>query len=139
MALNYKDSLRNSRLDAITSALGAAASFEVFTGTPPGKTGGTFNADTGTPLVRMAMATPSVAPSASGGVLTFSTITTTNAIASGTPGYFRLKTANSGAASTVIVEGTAGVGSGDLNFNSTLVSGAAVSITSGTITEGNNG
>lgn len=138
MALNYKDSLRNSRLDAITSALGAAASFEVFTGTPPGKTGGTFNADTGTPLVRMAMSNP-VAPGSSGGVLTFSAITTTNAIASGTPGYARIKTANSGAASTVIVEMTAGVGSGDLSFNSTLVSGAAVSITSATLTEGNNG
>lgn len=138
MALNYKDTTRNARLDRLTTDLGATASFEVFTGTPPGKTSGTFNADTGTPLVRMAMSNP-VAPGSTGGVLTFSTITTTNAIASGTPGYFRLKTANSGAASTVIVEGTAGVGSGDLNFNSTLVSGAAVSITSGTVTEGNNG
>lgn len=138
MALNYKDSLRNSRLDAITSALGTTASLEIFTGTPPGKTGGTFNADSGTPLVRMAMANP-VAPGSSGGVLTFSTITTTNAVAGGTPGYFRMKTANSGAAATVIVEGTAGVGSGDLNFNSVLTSGGAVSITSAVVTEGNSG
>jgi len=138
MALNYKDSVRNSRLDAVTSALSTTAYLEVFTGTPPGKTSGTFNADTGTKLASLPMSNPAAPPS-SGGVLTFSTITTENALASGTPGYARMKTAQNGAAATVVVEMTAGVGSGDLSFNSTLTSGGAVSITSATITEGNSG
>jgi hypothetical protein len=138
MALNYKDTTRNARLDRLTTDLSTTAYLEIFTGTPPGKTTGTFNADSGTKLASLPMSNP-VAAASSGGVLTFSTITTENALASGTPGYARMKTAQNGAASTVIVEMTCGVGSGDINFNSTLASGGAVSITSATITEGNVG
>jgi hypothetical protein len=137
MALSYKNTLRNTRLDDITAALGSAAYLEIFTGAPAGKTGGTFNADPGTKLASLAMSNP-VAPGSSGGVLTFSTITAAAALASGTPGSFRMKTAAAGGTSTVIVEGDAGVGSGSLNFNSTIASGGTVSITSATITEGNN-
>ena len=75
---------------------------------------------------------------ASAGVLTFSTITSETALASGTPGYARFKTAQNGAASTVIIELDAGVGSGSLNFSSTIASGGTISITSATITEGND-
>lgn len=138
MALNYKDSTRNGRLDKLTTDLGTTAYLEIFTGTPPGKSAGTFAADTGTKLASLPLSNP-VAAGSTGGVLTFSAITTENALASGTPGYARFKTAQNGAASTVIIECTAGVGSGDINFNSTLTSGGAVSITSATITEGNNG
>ena len=66
-----------------------------------------------------------------------SAIASGTALASGTPGSARLKTAQNGAASTVIVEIDAGVGSGSLNFNSAIVSGGTVSITSATLTEGN--
>jgi hypothetical protein len=123
-------------MDALTTALSTTAALEIFTGSPPGKTTGTFNADTGTKLASLTMSNPT-APGSSGGVLTFSTITSGTALASGTPGYFRMKTAANGAASTVIIEGDAGVGSGSLNFNSTITSGGTVSITSATITEGN--
>ena len=136
MSLSYKDATRNTRLADLVSALGTAAYLEIFTGSPPGKTTGTFNADTGTKLASLPCSNP-VAPGASAGVLTFSTITSETALASGTPGYARFKTAASGAASTVIIELDAGVGSGSLNFSSTIASGGTVSITSATITEGN--
>jgi hypothetical protein len=136
MALSYKDSTRNARLDRLTTDLGATAFLEIFTGSQPGKTSGTFNADTGTKLASLACSNP-VAPGSSAGVLTFSAITSATGLASGTPGYFRFKTAASGAASTVIIEGDAAVGSGSLNFSSTIASGGTVSITSATITEGN--
>jgi hypothetical protein len=136
MSLSYKDSSRNARLDRLTTDLGSTAFLEIFTGSPPGKTAGTFNADSGTKLASLAMSNP-VAPGSSAGVLTFSTITSASALASGTPGYFRMKTAASGGTSTVIVEGDAAVGSGSLNFNSTIASGGTVTITSATITEGN--
>ncbi len=136
MALSYKDSTRNTRLDALTTALGTAAFLEIFTGSPPGKSAGTFVADAGTKLASLACSNPT-APGSSAGVLTFSTITSATGLASGTPGYFRFKTAASGAASTVIIEGDAAVGSGSLNFSSTIASGGTVSITSATITEGN--
>lgn len=133
---SYQTAVRDARLDQITSALGTTAYLEIFTGSAPGKTSGTFNADTGTKLASLAMSNP-VAPASSGGVLTFSAITSAAALASGTPGYYRKKTAQSGAASTVIEEGTAGVGSGELNFNASITSGGTVSITSDTLTEGN--
>jgi hypothetical protein len=136
VSLSYKDVTRNARLDALTSALGTAAFLEIFTGSPPGKTTGTFNADSGTKLASLACSNP-VAPGSSGGVLTFSAITSATGLASGTPGYGRFKTAASGVASTVVIELDAGVGSGSLNFSSTIASGGTVSITSATITEGN--
>src|SRR6516165_10411167 len=136
MSLSYKDSSRNTRLDSLTTALGTAAFLEIFTGSQPGKTAGTFNADTGTKLASLACSNPT-APASSAGVLTFSAITSATGLASGTPGYFRFKTAQNGAASTVIIEGDAAVGSGSLNFSSTIASGGTVSITSATITEGN--
>jgi hypothetical protein len=136
MSISYKDSVRNTRLDALTSALGTAAFLEVFTGPQPGKTSGTFNADSGTRLVSLACSNP-VAGASSAGVLTFSTITSAAGLAPGTPGYFRFKTAAAGGPTTVIMEGDAGIGSGSLNFSSSITSGGTVSITSATVTEGN--
>jgi hypothetical protein len=136
MAISYKDSTRNARLDQLTSSLGTAAYLEVFTGAPPGKTSGTYNADSGTKLASLACANPTGGAS-TGGILTFNSISSAAGLASGTPGYFRFKTAAGGAPATVIIEGDAGVGSGSLNFSSTIASGGTVSITSATITEGN--
>jgi hypothetical protein len=136
MVISYKDSVRNSRLDQMTSALGTAAFLEVFTGAPAGKTSGTYNADPGTKLCSLACANPT-APASAGGVLTFSPISSATALASGTPASFRFKTAAGGAATTVIMEGDAGVGSGSLNFSSAISIGGTVSITSATVTEGN--
>jgi hypothetical protein len=136
MSISYQDTVRNTRMAAITTAAGTTPYLEIFTGTEPGKTSGTFNADTGTKLASLPCSNP-LGGSPSAGVLTFGAITSETALASGTPGYARLKTAQNGAASTVIIEMDAGVGSGSLNFNSTISSGGTVSITSATITEGN--
>lgn len=138
MALNYQTAVQTARLGCLTTALGSGPYYlEIFTGTPPGKTGTTFNADTGTKLASMPGST--TPDTVTNNILTFNAITTENALASGTPGYARFKTAQNGAASTVIIECTCGVGSGDINFNSALTSGGAVSITSASISEGNNG
>lgn len=136
MSLSYQTALRNTRQAAITTAAGTTPYLEIFTGSPAGKTSGTFNSDTGTKLASLPCSNPLGSAPASG-VLTFSAITSEAALASGTPGYARLKTAQNGAASTVIIEMDAAVGSGSLNFNSTISSGGTVSITSATITEGN--
>lgn len=137
MSLSYQDAVRNTRLAAITTALGTAAYLEVFTGAPAGKSAGVFNADPGTKLASLALSNPTAgAPSA--GLLTFSTITSATGLANGTPASFRIKTAASGAPSTVIIEGDAAIGSGSLNFASAISSGGTVSISSATITEGND-
>jgi hypothetical protein len=136
VTFSYQDAVRNGRLNNVTSALGTAAYLEIFTGSPPGKTSGTFNADSGTKLASLPCSNPT-APNASDGVITFSAITSETALASGTPGYARFKTAQNGGTSTVIIELDAAVGSGSLNFSSTIASGGTVSIASATITEGN--
>jgi hypothetical protein len=136
MALSYKDSYRDTRLDALTTALGTTAALEVFTGAPAGKTTGVFNADPGTKLASLPMSNP-VAPGSAAGLLTFSAITSELGLASGTPASFRIKTVASGAVSTVLVEGDSAVGSGSLNFASAISLGGTVSISSATITEGN--
>ena len=73
------------------------------------------------------------APTASGGVLTFSTISDdAYADASGTPTWARLTTS----AGAAVVDMTAAVGSGDLNFNAAIVATGTVSVTSFVITDG---
>lgn len=134
MATNLKTSTCNTQLDAITTAIGATGNLWVYSGTAPAKSAGAYVAPTGTLGVKMACSNP-FAPGSSAGVLTASTITTTAATASITPGYYRVTTGTTDTdGSTVIMQGTAGVGSGDLNFSSAISSGGNVSISSFTIT-----
>ena len=127
MALGYVTTLRNSRLDEITTAISTSGVLRVYSGTQPA-TGG---AET-TQLCELAL-TATAAPAASGGVLTFSAISDdTNADASGTPTWARLQTS----AFAAVVDMTAGVGSGDLNFNAAIVITGTVSVSSLVITDG---
>ena len=61
MTLSYQDAVRNTRMNELTTALGTTAYLEIFTGSQPGKTSGTFNADTGTKLASLPCSNP-VAP-----------------------------------------------------------------------------
>jgi hypothetical protein len=127
MALGYVTTLRNARLDEITAAIGSSGLLRVYSGTQPA-TGGTAT----TLLAELALSATS-APAASGGVLTFSAITDdSSADASGTPTWARLCTSGG----TAVVDMTAGVGSGDLNFNAAIVAAGTVSVTSFVITDG---
>lgn len=132
-----KTGTRNRATDGITTDAGTTAFIWIFTGSGPGKTSNVFNSNTGTLLVKLACANP-LGSASSLGVLTLGAITNGTAVGTGTPGYFRLCTDSTTTdGSTVIVEGTCAVGSGELNFASTIASGGTVSISSFTITEGN--
>lgn len=124
--MQFTTTLRNNRLTEISTALGAGGTLKVYTGTAPG----VANAATGTLLCTLTALTLGAA---SGGTMTVSATNDTNAAASGTPGYYRMLTS----AAAAVVEGTAGVGSGELNFNATVSAGGTVSLSSGTLTEGN--
>jgi hypothetical protein len=127
MALQFSTTVRNNRLDQISTSIGANGHLIVYTGSAPG----VGNASTGTKLCTLTAVTFA---SASGGTKTFTATNDSNAAASGTPGYARLTNT---AESTVYVEFDAAVGSGTLNFNATVSSGGTVSLSSATITEGN--
>ena len=126
------DTTRTNRVARISTDVGTTGYLFVYTGSAPSKTA----ASTGTKLVSMPTANPF--GSSASAVLTASAIANQNGLASGTPGYFRLCSSSLEDGSNVILQGTAGVSSGDLSFSATVSLGGQVSITSFTITDGNS-
>lgn len=134
MALGYTVALRNTKLDAITTAIDAgpaAGTLEIRSGARPA------NADaavTGTQLALLTFSDPSAA-AASGGVLTANAISDdTSADATGTASWFRVEDSNGNA----VMDGDVGTSGSDLNLNSvSITAGGTVSITSFVITAGN--
>lgn len=132
MALSFATTLRNAMLDQIKTALDAgvgAALIRIYDGIRPA-TGGTAT----TLLAELTCSDPSAGP-ASGGVLTFSSITQdSSANATGTATWFRIVDS----AGTFVMDGSVAVSGSDLNLTTTsIVATQPVSITSATITAGN--
>lgn len=130
--LRYAVTLKNGRLDQITSAIGASGLLRGYSGTQP------TNPDTAlsgnTQLFECALSA-TFAAGASGGVLTASAISNdASADATGTLTFCSLLTSGG----TRKVDMAAGTSASDINFNTTsIVSGAVISVTSMTITAGN--
>lgn len=132
MALKFDATTRNNMLDAITTRVGGSAVLRIYSGTRPANVAASI---TGTQLAQLTC-NATFAPSASGGVLTLNAITQdSSADATGTATHFRLFQSNG---TTAIIDGDVGTSGSDLNLNTTsIVSGAAVSVTSFTITAPN--
>ena len=131
MAVGYSTTLRNARLDAVSTAVGSAGKLRIYDGTRPA-TGGTAT----TLLAELTLGSP-FAPAASGGVLTANAITgDTSADATGTATWARLVTSASAFVADISVSVTGG--GGDLQLASaSITTGVAVNVTSLTITAGN--
>lgn len=128
MTVGMSTTLRNGRLDQITSAAGASALLKIYDGTRPA-TGGTV-----TTLLATLTCNATFAPAASGGTLTLNAITSGTAAATSTATWARITT--SGA--TFVLDCSVGTSGADINLNTTsIVSGATVSVTSAVFTEGN--
>jgi hypothetical protein len=129
--LNLKTTLRNTMLTSIATALTATSRMLIYTGSAPANTA----TPTGTLLATFTLAaTPGTA---SGGVLTFTLPSNVTGAASGTPGYGRMIDGTTDDGTHTQVQFSCGVGSGEMNFSSTIASGGTVSITAMTITDGN--
>lgn len=128
MALAYSTALRNARLDEVTTAIGASGLLRIYNGTRPA-TGGAAT----TLLAQLALSATAAA-AASGGVLTFSAISSdTSADATGTATWARLTTSGG----TAVVDMNVGTSGSDLNFDSvSFVAGGTVAVSSLTITDG---
>jgi len=137
MALGYATTLRNSRLDLVRDAIDAdsptnAGTVKIYSGTRPA----TAAAITDQVLLSTGTFSDPSAANASAGVLTFSTITYTNAVADGTATWARIEDG----AGTFVADADVGVtGSGaDITLNSVgLVTSGPVTHVSATITSGN--
>lgn len=131
MTISIATAQRNAALDALTSAIGASGRLRMYDGTPPA------NANTalsGNNLLADLPLSATFAPAASGGVLTASAITTTNAALTGTASFFRLTTSGGAA----VIQGSMGLSGQDLNMNTlSIVAGGPVAVSSLVLTAGN--
>jgi len=130
--LKYAVSVKNRKLDAITTEIGASGLLRIYSGTQP------TNPDTalaGNTLLAELPLSATFAAGASSGVLTASSITAdSSADATGTAAWGTLCTSGG----TRKVDFSVGTSAADLTLNTTsIVSGAQVSVSSLTITSGN--
>jgi len=137
MAISYDNTLRNARLDEITSRAGTSALLRIYNGTRP-PNGGTE----GTLLAQLTCDATAFAPAASAGVLTANSITSANAeagIGTQTATWFRVYASD---ATTIVMDGsvsTVAAGTGDLQIDSTsITAGQSVAVDTFIITEGND-
>jgi hypothetical protein len=121
MAVTYTTTLKNTRLDAVTTAIGASGKLKI------------IHSD-GTTILATLPLSATAAPAASGGVLTFNAITSANASATGAATTAKFTTSADVDVVTGLTVGTSGT---NVVLNSTSVSSSQpVAITSATITHG---
>ena len=133
MAIQYKISLINDRLDKLLADAGNAAVFRIYSGSMPANCA---TAASGTKLTDDALPTTWMG-GASAGAVSKSGTWTLNGVAAGTAGYFRIL--DSGLAATYM-QGTvtATGGGGDMTMDNAVIANAQViTVNTFTITGGN--
>ena len=131
MALQYSVAANNAQLDAVETATGASAKLRLYTGAAPANCAA---AATGTLLIEIALPSDWM-NAASGTTKTKLGTWTGTASAAGTAGYFRVV---DNAGTTTHIQGTCGIGSGDLALtNTNLQVGQSIVIDSFTLNAAN--
>ena len=132
MAVQLSVAVRNARLDAIETTIGATAVLKIRSGSVPADCA---TADAGTVLATLTLPSDWMAAASGGSKAKSGTWQDTSADATGTAAHFRIY--DSGG--TVCgLQGTVGVGSGDLQVDSvSFTSGQSFSITGFTLTDAN--
>ncbi len=132
MTVQLSVAARNARLNSIPTTVGPSAILQIRTGVPPADCA---SASTGTVLATLPLPATYFAAAAGGAMAKTGTWEDVSADASGTAGHFRIF--DSGV-TTCHMQGTCGVGTGDLQLDSTIVvAGQDVVITAFTLTDGN--
>ena len=131
MALKFSTSCRNSRLDAISTAVGSSGLLRIYDGTRPANVGTAVTSQ----VLLAELTCGATFGTSSGGVLTLSAITQdSSANATGTASWFRIVTSGG----TAVIDGDVSTSGSDLNLTTvSIVATQPVSISSFTITEGN--
>lgn len=134
MAFQLSVAVRNARLDAIETAIGASAVLKIRTGAPPANCAA---ADSGTVLATLALPADWMAGASGGTKALAGTWQDASADAAGTAAHFRLYASDG---TTCHAQGTvtATGGGGDMTVdNTSFNAGQSFSVSSFTITEGN--
>jgi hypothetical protein len=135
LALQFSESVRNARLDAIETTIGTSAVLKIRSGAAPANCAA---ADSGTVLATLSLPSDWLAAASGGTKAKSGTWEDTSADATGTAAHFRLYASNG---TTVHAQGTVTVtgGGGDLTLDSvSLTAAQSVTITGFTLTEGNS-
>lgn len=134
MAIQFSTPIRNARLDAIATVIGASAVLIIYTGAQPASCS---EAPTGTVLATLSLPSSWMLAATSGSKSKTGTWSDTSADASGTAGYFRVYDSlltTCGLQGSITITG----GAGDMTIdNIDIVSGQTVTITSFVLTDGN--
>lgn len=131
MAVQFSQTLRNARVNAIESTIGTSPVLQIRTGAQPASCGA---AASGTLLASLTLPSDWVG-AGSNGVTTLSGSWTGTASNSGTAAHYRLLDST---ATTCHEQGSIGLGSGDLSLNNTSFQpGQSITITAWTTTDGN--
>lgn len=134
MAIQFSVAVRNARLDAIETAIGASPIMRIRTGAAPASCA---TADSGTVLATLNLPADWMADAASGSKSMSGTWQDASADASGTAGHFRIYDSSG---TTCHLQGTvtATGGGGDLQVdNVNFATGQSFTVTSFTLTDGN--
>lgn len=132
MAIQYSVAVNNARLDQVETTTGTAAKLNIYSGTAPSNCAA---ADTGTLLATLSLPSDWMnAASAASKTLLGTWSGTASAGSAATPTHFRIK---DNANTTCHIQGTCGIGSGDLQVNGTITSGQTVTVTSFTLNSAN--
>lgn len=132
MAIQYSATIYLAQLDQVESSAGATAKLYIFSGSAPANCAA---ADSGTLLATLTLPSDWMAAASGTTKVKAGSWTGTASAGSGaTPTHFRIK---DNAGTTVHVQGTAGVGSGDLNLDGTITSGQTITISTFTLNAAN--
>lgn len=134
MAVQFSVAVRNARLDAIETTIGASAVLKIRSGAPPATVA---TADSGTVLATLSLPADYMAAAASGSKAKSGTWEDTSADATGTAAHFRLYASDG---TTAHMQGTvtATGGGGDMTVDNTSFAAAQpFTVTGFTITDGN--
>jgi hypothetical protein len=132
MALQFSAAVRNARLDAIETAIGASAIMKIFDGTLPANVG---TADAGTVVATLNLPSDWMAAASAGAKAKSGTWQDASADATGSADYFRVYASDG---TTCHMQGTVGIGTGDLQVDNTaFAAGQSFTVTGFTINEAN--
>lgn len=134
MTIQLSTAVRNARLDAIETTIGASAVLKIRSGAPPANCA---TADSGTVLATVTCPSDWLAAASAGAKSLLGTWQDSSADATGTAGHFRLYASDGvtcGMQGTVTATG----GGGDMTVdNTSFASGQVFNVTSFTLTDGN--
>jgi hypothetical protein len=132
MAVKLSVAVRNARLDAFETAIGASAVLKFRTGAPPTNI---TDPDSGTVLCSITLPADWMAAAASGTKAKSGTWQSTGIGGGGTIGHFRLYQSDG---TTQMMQGTVGQGSGDLSLDNTVIAdGQTLTVNTFSLTDGN--